>query len=204
MIAKEKYKIISKQGTTVTVKPPAAEPYETKVLVGRATQLSSSTISLESTRRCYFLPDIDIDNGYIVENTISGETYLSIAMYPEMYNGKILSYASIMYVCNAVVDIYSIVDTYDDYGNKTQSPETVIANAPCYIQRVSADLKRYDPGLHEDAEDVIYLQGCEAGLMDTVEITSVTPTKKVKAVDVNNYLFEGVTRLQVKSETRNA
>ena len=204
LIAKEKYKIISRHGSPVTVKPPSGSSYETKALVGRATQLSSSTISLESTRRGYFLPDVDINNGHIIENYITGDTYLAIARYPEVYNGKILSVALIMYVCNAVVDIYGVTDSYDEYGNRTQNPNPVVTDAPCYIQRVSADLRRYDPGLHEDAEDVIYLQGCEAGLMDTIEIKNVTPTKKVKAVDINNYLFEGVTRIQVKSETRNA
>lgn len=204
MIAKEKYKLINKLGSPVTVKTPSGSSYETKVFVGRATQLSSSILSLESTRRCYFLPDVDIDNGYIVENTVTGDTYLAIAMYPEEYNGKLLSRASIMYICNAIVDIYSVTDSYDEYGNKTNERTSVVSDAPCYIQRVSADLRRYDPGLHEDAEDIIYLQGCNVGLMDTIELKNVIPSKRMKAVDINNYLYAGVTRIQVKSETRNA
>lgn len=204
MIAKEKYKIIQRWGSSVTVKPIIGDEFTTKALIGRGTQLFSSTISMESIRRCYFLPDVNIDNGYIVENNVTGETYLAIAMYPEEYNGKLLSRASIMYVCNAIVDIYSVTDSYDEYGNKTNKIASVVSDAPCYIQRVSADLRRYDPGLHEDAEDIIYLQSCNVGLMDTIELKNVIPNKKVKAVDVNNYLFNGVTRIQVKSETRNA
>lgn len=204
LIAKEKYKIIQRWGSSVTVKPITGDEFTTKALVGRGTQLFSSTISMESIRRCYFLPDVNIDNGYIVENNVTGETYLAIAMYPEEYNGKVLSMASMMYVCNAIVNIYGITDSYDEYGNKTSDKEPVVTDASCYVQRVTADLRQYDPGLHPDAEDVIFLSRCDADLMDTIEIVSDSVMKKVKAVDVNNYLFNGVTRIQVKSETRNA
>jgi hypothetical protein len=199
VIAKEKYKIIQKEGSPVTVDGSA-----TKALIGRGSSHTSSIISVEAVRKGYFFPDAEVGNGSIVTNEITDETYLVVATYPEEYSGKVLSINTSMYVCNATVDIQSVITEYDENGDKTTKPNDVLSDGPCYLQRVSAELKQYDSGIHPDAQYIIFVTACEAGLMDTIAVKNHEPPLQFKAVDINNFIFEGITRIQVKAETRDA
>lgn len=199
MIAKEKYKIIQKEGSPVTVDGGA-----TKALVGRGSSNASSIVSVEAVRKGYFFPDFPVGNGSIVVNSVTGETYLVVATYPEEYAGKVLSINTLMYVCNATVDIQSITIEYDENGDKTAQTNSVLSDASCYLQRVSSELKQYDSGIHPDAQYILFVPACMAGLMDTITVKDHTPPLQLKAVDINNFIFEGITRIQVRAETRDA
>jgi len=146
----------------------------------------------------------EIKNGYTVENIVTGEYYLTVAVIPEVYNNTILSIAAHIFKCNATVNINGLTETWDEYGNRTFSTTSKVSNKLCYIQSVSNELKQYDPGLHPDTKYVIYIGECLAAILDTVEIINYSPETKLKIVDVNNFIFDGISKIQVKAETRNA
>ena len=199
MIAKEKFKLIQKEGSPVTV-----GGVQTKMLIGRGTSQITNTVAVEATRKGYFLPDFSVGNGSIVNNEVTGESYLVAATYPEEYAGEKLSVYAAMFVCNAVVDIQNVIIEYDENGDKTPRLNPILTDSPCYLQRVSGDLKQYDPGIHPDAEYILFVPACEATLLDTITVKDHSPQLKFKAVDINNFILEGITRIQVKAETRNA
>jgi hypothetical protein len=202
MIAHDKRKIILKEGTPVILYPPTGAPIESKALIGRASKQFMNSLSLEENRRGYFLPDVNLDNGWIVLNNTTGEYYIAIAVYPEIYNTEILSIASHMFVCNAVIDISGFSEVWDDYGNKEVTPVVKVSGSRCYLQHVSAELRQFDPGLHHDAEYIIYTQQCDVNLLDTIKLKNNSPEINMKIVDINNFSFNGITKLQVRTDSR--
>ncbi len=204
MIASEKFKIINREGTSVEIFPPAGDSFYSKALIGVAAKNFTSPVSLESNKRSYFLPDTEVANGYIIKNMINGEYYLTVAVVPEIYSNRILSIAAHLFKCNATVNIKGFTETWDAYGNKTKATSSKVSEELCYIQSVSNELRQYDPGLHPDTRYVIYISQCSTTILDTVEITEYSPETKLKVVDVNNFIFEGISKIQVKAETRDA
>jgi len=161
-----------------------------------------NSLSLEENRRGYFLPETNIDSGWIVFNNITNEYYLTVAVYPEVYNENVLSLVSHMFVCNAIVTISGFNEDWDDYGNKKTVPINKVENARCYLQHITAGLRQYDSGLHPDAQYIIYISKCDVQLLDTIELISEIQNIKMKIIDINNFSFPGISKIQVRTETR--
>lgn len=195
----QKRKLILREGTDVDIVNNDGVVIQTKSLIGRATSQFSTPIALENERKGHFLPESKIDNGYIVINRVTGETHLTIAVYAEMFKGNILSNAVHMYKCNSVMTVGGLKSVADNRGNIRREFVSKYENKPIYLQQVSASLRQYDPGLHQDTEFIIFSSKVDVDALDTITLEDGS---KLKVIACNNFVFKGVSRIQVKSETR--
>jgi len=201
LIQKEKRKIILTEGIPIEITDTNNNKTNSIGLIGRASKQFMNSLSLEENRRGYFLPETKLDNGYLVHNKVTGENYLCIAVYPETYKNSVLSIVTHMFVCNCVININSVQDIWDDYGNKTTQLVKKCENELCYIQQVSTELRQTDPGIHKDAQFIIYTKFTDINLLDTIEL--VNEKVSVKVIDNITFAFKGIAKVQVKLETRN-
>ena len=200
---REKHRIINRQGVSVEVISPSNVITPTKALVGRATKQFNSTLALEHFRRGYFLPSITVDGGYLVHNLIANEYYLTVAMYPEIINGQLASNVSHMVVCNSTLDIMGDdIETADDRGNITKTPQVKVTDLRVYTQAASGDLKLYETGLHPETEYVIFAPGMVIAPLDRVTLKDTVQTIPLKVIHTDYTSYPGVVVLQMKSETR--
>lgn len=200
---REKHRIINRQGVSVDVISPANFITPTKALVGRATKQFNSTLALEHFRRGYFLPDVVIDGGYLVYNSVANEYYLTVAMYPEIIDGKLCTNVSHMMVCNSTLNIMGDdIETADDRGNITKVPQVKASDLRVYTQVASGDLRLYDTGLHPDTEYVIYAPGISIALLDRVTMKDTVQSTPLKVLRTDYTSYPGVVVLEAKAETR--
>lgn len=131
----EKTRLIKSQGHSVKIRDTNNGVTETKALIGRASAQFNSMISLESHRKAFFLPDIQIGAGYKVMCDSSDEQFIIVAVYPELVRDKKISSICHMLVCNAKLKLTKDAKTADTNGNIKVTPEVVFTDVDVYILR---------------------------------------------------------------------
>jgi hypothetical protein len=203
MIAEEKRQIILSEGTDVEVFDSTGNLlFQTKALIGKATKQFMSEISLEYHRKAQFIPELDIPNGVTVRNTATGETYLAIANMVETYGGEKLSTILRLVETNATITVTGLAETADEYGNISTSQVTKAQDMPVHIESSNAELRQYQPGLHEKAEYLIYMPAIDIQLLDKVTVNAGGRILKLKVEHVDYLSFVGIAVLSVCTETR--
>lgn len=199
----EKARIIKKLGISTTVKYPDGTTADVKCLVGRASTIFNSMLSLEAHRKGDFLIEDNVVGGCLITNTLSGETYLSVATYPATFQNMLLSRLSHMLVCNAKVSVQRYARQADDNGNVTTIPVDIVSGLDVYIQVVDQQMRQYDPGIHIDSEYVIYCPSVDLQSLDKVTLVGYDGKSiTLKAVTVDNLTYPGISYIQVMTETR--
>lgn len=203
MIAEDKRQIILDEGVPVDVYDYTGSLLgSTTALIGKATKQAMTEISLEYHRKAHFVPDFDIPNGLIVHNKITNEKYLAVANMVESYGNEVIAKISRLVESNALVTIKGFSETADENGDIFRGEVDKATNLPVHVLPVTAELKQYQPGLHSDAEYVIFCPEMDLDLLDMVDITKGTKKIPVKIVYVDILSFEGVVLINVCSETR--
>jgi len=197
-----KRKIILSEGVPVSITDRTGNVVDTKALIGRANKQFDNTVSLETHRRGQFLPDVVVDSGFIVANSTSLEEYLTIAVYPEVVRGQLVSRVSHMFVCNCTVDIRGIVETATPSGQIKRQDVVKMAGQKAYVQALSGDLKQYEAGLHEDAEYRVFAPVTDVSLLDKLIIHFDSFVIPLKIVHLNFLTYSGIVVIQACSETR--
>jgi hypothetical protein len=202
MVASEKQKIIKSQGSTVTITNLAGQITTTKALIGRASKQFNNLLSLEAHRRAHFLPNLNVDSGFMVSNTVLNEDYLCVAVYPEMYIDKITSIATHMLLCNGLLTVKRDVKTGDDRGRVTTTTEDIVVNKKIYNQKITQELRLFDSGLSPTAEFLMYSSTFDIQLLDRVTVTNGVQVLKLKVDAVDKVTYPGLAIIQLCYETR--
>lgn len=199
----EKERIIKKLGITCTIQYPDSTTKESKFLVKRASTIFNSMLSLESHRKGDFIYTDNVTGGCVVKNNLSGETLLTVAMYPETFKDIMLAMVSHMLVINGSVTLNKEVKEADDYGNITTKPNNVVTDAPMYIEEVKHQLKQYELGLHPDVEYLIYAATFEVTELDKLQVVVEGSRKLNLKVLFRDYAtYPGIVIIQACTDTR--
>lgn len=200
----EKHRIIRRMGVTVDIISPDGDVMQSKILLGRASQVFSSNMeNIESHRRGQFLPETNIDNGYIVHNPITGEDYLVVSIYSDIINNTLSTKVSHMLVCNVSIDVMGDdIEEADDRGNIRRTPQVKYTDLKAYLEVVNMDVKQYDIGLHPDTEYLVYVSAKDISLLDRVIVTIGERKLPTKVVGTDYAKYPGILILQLSSETR--
>lgn len=203
-MANVKEKMIKKLGTPVMITYPEGTTKETKSLITKAGYFNSNMIAMEAHRKCDFVIADNVTGGCIVENLVTGEIYLTVALYPASYKDKFLSTVFRALVVNATLTTSRNVEVADDRGRITKEPQVIIENLPVYIMAASQELRQYNPGLHLDAEYIIYMPKSDMSVLDKIIVTGEFGDELIlKSVSNPDILtYQGVSILEAKTETR--
>ena len=203
MIAEEKRQIILSEGAPVEVYDASDTVlFTTSSLIGKASKAAQSELALENHRQAQFIPELDIPNGVRIHNLASDEHHLAIAQMVEIYASEKIATISRLVECNALVTIEGIEETADEYGNISSSPVLKAENTHVYISSLSSELVQYKPGLHENAEYLVFMPDLDISLLDkfTVVMNNRSFDFKVEGVDYAS--FQGIAVVSVCTETR--
>jgi hypothetical protein len=203
MIADEKREIILEEGTPINVHDVwGAHLYSTQALIGKANKQFMSEISLEYHRKAIVLPELSIPNGATVKNTVTEEDYLVLASMAELYKTEKLSTILRLVKTNATVTVSGLAETADPDGNVFTAPSIKLKDHPVNIEAVSSELRQYKPGLHENAEFLIFMPAIDLEVLDKVEVNAGGRIMKLKIESVDYLSFIGLAVVSVCSETR--
>jgi hypothetical protein len=201
-IGKDKQKIIRQKGSNVLIHTLDEFPIETKSLIGRASTQFNSTLSLEAHRRGHFLPNINIQNGYLVEDILKKETYLCLANYSEIIDGSITSTVSHMAVCNGLITVVRKVETVDDRGKITKIDTEIVKDLKIYLESKKQELKQYDAGLYPNFDYIIHAPYFDISLLDSIEVNNGVQIIKLKVESFDAITYPGALVILASSETR--
>lgn len=198
----EKRQIILDEGLSIQVLDhTGAVLANTKAIIGRAST-QNFEMRLEHYRRMQFLPDAGATNGCIVRVISTNEDYLILATMNEVIHNQHVAVSAIAVSCNAELRVEGIQEKADKRGNISKIPVVKAERLKSHVQLLTADLKQYDPGLHQDAEYRIYAPLFDIDILDQVTMYINGKSVKLKVVAVYYTQFDGIVTLEVKTETR--
>lgn len=199
----EKERIIKKLGINAEVRYPDGSTKEVKCLIGRASTIFNSMLSLEAHRKGDFLIADNVGGGCIVTNSLTGETYLVVATYTATFKDIILSRLAHMLLCNAKITVKRDERIADDNGNVKTLPVDVVSDLDIYVKVVDQQMRQYEPGLHVDAEYIIFSPAINVEPLDKILLTGYDSKPiPLKIVSYDNLTYPGISCIQVKAETR--
>jgi len=201
-IARDKQKIINLKGSPVLIYTVDENVIKTMSIIGRASTQFNSTLSLEAHRRGHFFPEIDIKNGYLVEDTLKKETYVCVANYSEVIDGSITTTVAHMLVCNGNIKATREVEVGDDRGKVTKTSITIVEDYKVCIETKKQELKQFKPGLHPDFDYEIYAPYFEVKLLDSIEVKNDNQTLQLKVESFDSITYPGLVVIQLSTETR--
>lgn len=175
---------------------------ETIALIGKATRQFFSEISLESHRQGQFFPELDIRNGLIVRNGITNENYIVVANYPEVVEQQMCTTITRMIVCNSKLTVKRMVETADRFGNIKREFEEVYSDLSIYAETLESEVVQKDPGKALEVRYKIFAPGIEIKVEDQIQINVGGKEILFKLMGYDPLSFEGLTLLEVVSETR--
>ena len=203
MIAEEKRQLILDEGVPVEVSNHTGQLlFSTKAIIGKATKQALSEISHEYHRKAHFVPELAIDNGLIVKNSVSGDNYITLATMTEAYGSEVVTKIARMALTNSLMTVTGFIETADENGDITKGEAVKAANLPVYVEVLVTELKQYQPGQLTDAEYVIYCPVMDYNVLDKVVIKQGGRSISVKIQYADYLTYEGLVLLHVKTETR--
>lgn len=196
--------IILEEGTFVSVHNHLnpMEDYETTALVGKSTKQFFSEVSLESHRQLQFIPEDIVENGYTVKNLITEDTYIIVAKYPEIiYNQKCATVTRAI-VCNSKLHLSRLVETADKYGNIIKKFDYVYSGLDIYAEAIDSKVIAAKPGEFNEVRYTVFAPDIEVEITDRIEIEVRGKKVPFKLTGKDYTTFEGLTLLDLVSETR--
>lgn len=191
MFGNDNTEIIMSEGVQVTIDngPP------TFAVIGRISRNSTDAISVEHQRRGVFLLDSGIKNGAIVTNTLTGEKFIDVSVYPMVYNDRIVAYTSLLFICNmhAMVIGYDVLVDY--HGNRTPVERDPL-DVEGYALVITDKLKQYDPGIMPNALYKLFIPVIPLDYKDRFIING----RNYKVVAIDNLSFDGLLVVQIGTD----
>ncbi|WP_145052815.1 hypothetical protein [Paenibacillus xylanexedens] len=198
-----KREIILSEGLPVTVSNGSADPVETTILIGRASKQFNQTVSIEANRRAQFLPEVLIDSGSMVTNTLANEKYLVVATMPEIIQGEIATTIAHMFTCNATITVSGVEETLNDRGDVKKQTVVKFEDLECHAESSRSALQQKDPGYFLDCEYLVYAPaGVPITTLDTLTLKSLGEPRTLKVINADYMTFPGLVEIQLSSETR--
>ena len=201
-MANEKEKIIKKLGSPATVTYLDGSTKDIKCLISKASHFNNSLEAVESHRKGDFMVGDNVTSGCYITNKVTGEQFITIAMYPSSYKDKFLSTVYRMLVVNSTLSVKRFEETADENGNITKEENDIISDLPSFIEVITQDLRQFKPGLQDDSEYLIFIPSQELNTLDNIYINVEGRELKLKLVSEDYITFKGISILEVKTETR--
>jgi len=176
--------------------------FSTKALLGKATKQFFSEISLEYHRKAQFVPELDVKNGQIVRVIPTGEHYLIMATYNEVFGTEKLATITRLVECNNEVLIQTLVETADDDGNIYRTPTPIVNGLKAYVEMKGGDLVQYKPGLQSRLEFDVYIPVIDVEVLDQIHLNINGKFVPFKVEYIDELSFQGIMILRVSTETR--
>jgi hypothetical protein len=199
-VKEERRAFILEHGVDCTVNGVA-----TKAVIGRVGRKTSAS-AWENERQGSFLPDITVPGGALVENAVTGESYLARSVYPEVVDGDVVAKLTQMLKINATTNILRLTNTYDAYGNvtgnawlDTATGTDVLTPVKAFAEWISAAMRQTDPGLLATTIIRLYVQATAViALLDRVMLGG--KAYQVDAIDLLS--SPGLAVVQLSGDTR--
>lgn len=198
----EKREIILSEGVPVEVIDPAGTITPTLALVGRSSRQSNAIITLEAHRRGHFLPEINIDSGDHVHNTVTDERYLVIGLLRELIMNEVAASIAHMVLCNTKLTVSSLTETVNDRGDIVTENLVTVNGLDVFVQALNASLKQETPGMFVDAEYLISAPAVDINPLDRVVVESGVRQIPLKVVHLDYITYPGTVLIQACTETR--
>lgn len=202
---KSKIRIIKAQGNDVTVtKYINGIPTEkkTKALVGRLNKNITNMRQLENYKEGIFLPDSGLDSGDFVYNHTLDENYVISGTHNESYKNETLSIVANLLKCNHLLTLKSLKKVADTRGNLKNGLAPVLKGLPCYVEKVTSELRQFDAGIHPDTEYRIYTTALDIKETDQIVLTVYGKEKTFKVTAPDYDTFPKMLVLEVCSDVR--
>lgn len=201
-MSSEKRDIILSEGVPVEVSDLSGTVVNTIALLGRSNRQFSTMVSLEAHRRGHFIPDISVDSGDSVLNTVTGDRYVVAASYREIYQQLEISIVTHLVLCNTKLTVTIFSEVVNARGDIKKTEVVKYDNVDVFTQSVTQSLRQENPGLYVDSEYVIHAPAIDVKTLDKVTLTAGTRKTPLKVVDTDYITFPGMVIIQACSETR--
>lgn len=198
----DKRDIILSEGVPVEVTDLAGNTVPTIALLGRASRQSNAIITLEAHRRGNFLPEIEVDSGDLVHNTIANENYLVVGQFKELIHSEVAAIVAHMVLCNTKLTVSSIGETVNERGDIVQVDLIKTDGLDVFVQYLNSSVRQQMPGLFLEAEYLIYAPAIDVELLDKVSLTAGARNLPLKVVHLDYITYPGVVLVQACTETR--
>lgn len=197
--------IIRKYGTTVNVKrfyDKGVDERETKALLGRGTRNNVNMFKLATQKEGIFLPDFDVVSGDYVENKNHNEMYVVVGTHQEYDGNRTLSIVTNLLKCDYKATIKGHTRTTDSRGNLKSVFGDKYVDVPCYVEKVSANLRQYEPGLHPETEHKVYLTDIDVTEVDQLVLNINGRDKPFKVLTTDYISFPNLLVLEIGGDIR--
>ena len=201
---KEKHRIIKKEGSVVDIiRHDGSIIKDVCALIGRATKSFDNSITLESNRRGHFIStEYPLDNGFVCYDRKLDAYYLMVAVYHEILEGNLATYASHMLKTNSTITVYGYTEDADEDGNITKQKTLKYVDVKVFTRSRDLDLKRTEPGIREHNEYNIFAPNIQVNSLDHVVLSAGNLEYDFKVISADYISFSGLVILTLESETR--
>lgn len=198
----DKRDIILSEGVPVELTDMGGNNVQTIALLGRANKQFNSTVSLESHRRAQFLPDIEVDSGDIVLNTVTNERYIIVAAYNELIQAAVAAVIGHAILCNTKLTVSRMVEVVNARGDIVKTDTVQYEDIDVFTQAMTSEMRQQNPGLYVDAEFIIYAPAIDINSLDKISLLAGTRSTTLKVVDRDYISYPGLVLIQACTETR--
>lgn len=194
-------KFILKYGTDVEINRGGAV-IQTKAVIGRLGKTTTNMLILEGQKEAIFPYDVDVNSGDIVYNNVHNETYIVSSTHQTYYGNDVLDKVAILLICNATFSVYGKQTVADNRGNLKTVFAAIVSDLPCYVQEVTNELRRYDPGLYQETDYRIFSTAIDIKEEDQIVLNVGGKTENFKIISKNYLTYPGMVVLQVSRDIR--
>lgn len=199
----DKIELITEYGVPVEVRDSSLSIVdETIALIGKASTGNITETSLEYHRIGQFIPGTHVDVGNLVENKITGATYLVLAHMPEVIDNEICAIVTRFAECNSAMSLYNFTEDADENGNIFNTRVDKLVNLPIYIKSTALDLVSTNIGAMSTAQIVIVAPSVDIDVLDTLEVDLVNRVQKLKIESLNYVSYRGLCIIEASLDTR--
>ncbi|WP_151734129.1 hypothetical protein [Paenibacillus tengchongensis] len=173
------------------------------ILIGRGRKKNTPMHLLQSLREGIFPADVDIDNGYFIEDAVRDETFMVCGMRPGYGKGGMISIAANLLLCNSRLELRRVQWTGDERGNLIfgfKQPEDW--QLPCCIREVNHGLQQFDAGVLSETEYLVYTPRFFLMETDQIMLENGGKYQPYKVLFSDESAFPGMMVLQVARDTR--
>lgn len=200
-----KARIIKSEGNEVRVTrylTMSPIEFETIALLGRMEKSPTNMKRLESFKQGVFLPGDGIESGDFIYNIPQNEHFVVSANHIETHRNQHLSTVADLLKCNHLIGVISMQEVADNRGNVKYLPVTTYEAIPCYIEKVTSDLRQIQAGIHPDTEFLVYTSSIDVDEEDQIQFFDHSTKKPYKVIATDYVTYPMMVVIEIRSDVR--
>lgn len=194
--------IIDAEGVPVEIIRNQQVIMNTVALIGKASRMFSSTLTMEYFRRGQFKIGVDVQNGDVAHFLPEDEYYIIIAVYQQIVESKPAGLMVSLMKCNASVDVIGQQTTALEGGDIVTQDTVKYSGLNSYIMLINSELRQMMPGLIDDAEYLVHLPGVQISVLDKLVSHVNGMGVPLKVLHVDYLTYPGMAVVQARTDTR--